>query len=273
MEALLQRLGVALNYQQELLISALMLTRSMVMVTQTPWLGGKNIPPEIKMGIGVMITIIVWPLARTTMTGAVPVTPIPFFFLMMKETLIGFVIGFMASSFDTLTVAGRVIDTVRGTSMAEVMVPLSGERATPVGDLFFQLMLVIFMAMGGHRVFLAAYAHSFEIIPLDKHLDYGGALWPMFDEVMRVTGEMLFIGVLISTPIIAATFITDLVFGILNRVAPQLNAYFLSMPVKAMAGIIMILIAMEPLIQRMMDYLVWSLGIVEQIIDMMVRAA
>jgi flagellar biosynthetic protein FliR len=273
MEALLQRLGVALNYQQEMLISALMATRTLVMVTQTPWLGGKNIPPEIKMGIGVMVTVLVWPLARTTMTGAVPVTPIPFFFLMMKEVFIGFTIGFMASSFDTLTVAGRVIDTVRGTSMSEVMVPLSGERATPVGDLFFQLMLIIFMAMGGHRVFLLAYAHSFEVIPLDKHLDYGGALWPFFDLIMRVTGEMLFIGVLIATPVIAATFITDLVFGILNRVAPQLNAYFLSMPVKAMAGIIMIFIAMEPLVTRMMAYLEWALSVVEELISLLVRAA
>ena len=48
------------------------------------------------------------------------------------------------------------------------------------------------------------------------------------------------VAVMISAPILAATFITDLVFGILNRVAPQLNAYFLSMPVKALGGVIMI---------------------------------
>jgi flagellar biosynthetic protein FliR len=255
-----------------MLIAALMATRTLVMVTQTPWLGGKNIPPEIKMGIGVMVTVLVWPLARASMTGAVPMTPIPFFFLMLKETFIGFTIGFMASSFDTLTVAGRIIDTVRGTSMAEVMVPLSGERATPIGDLFFQLMLVIFMAMGGHRIFLYAYAHSFEVVPIDKHLQYGAALWPFFDIIMRVTGEMLTIGVLISAPIIAATFVTDLVFGILNRVAPQLNAYFLSMPVKAMAGIIMIFVAMEPLVKRMVDYLEWALGVIEEMIELLVRA-
>lgn len=271
MEGILNRLGIALNYQQEMMICALMMIRTAALALQTPWLGGKNVPPEIKIGISVMVTIIVYPLARRTVTGEVPLTAIPFVFLMLKEAFIGFAIGFAACIFDAFEVAGRMIDTVRGSSMAEVMVPLSGERATPIGDIFFQLLVVIFMAVGGHRIFFMAYAHSFEVLPLDKHLDYGPALWPFIDLMMRICAEVLFIGVLISAPVIAATFLTDLVFGILNRVAPQLNAYFLSMPVKAMAGIIMLFVALTPLVQRMIDYGVWSLEIIETTISLFVQ--
>jgi flagellar biosynthetic protein FliR len=52
----------------------------------------------------------------------------------------------------------------------------------------------------------------------------------------------------------AATFITDIVFGILNRVAPQLNAYFMSMPVKALGGVIIILIALYAIADRFEYY-------------------
>jgi flagellar biosynthetic protein FliR len=273
LEGLLQRLGIALNYQQEMMLVALMMIRTAALALQTPWLGGKNVPPEIKIGISVMVTIIIYPVARRTVSSDIPLTAIPFVFLMLKEGLIGFSIGFAACVFDAFEVAGRMIDTVRGSSMAEVMVPLSGERATPMGDVFFQLLIVIFMAVGGHRIFFEAYAHSFEVLPVDKHLAYGVALWPFIDMMMKVCAEILFIGVLISAPVIAATFLTDLVFGILNRVAPQLNAYFLSMPVKAMAGIIMIFVALTPLVQRMIDYAVWSLEVIEETIGLLVRAS
>lgn len=273
MEAL-KRFAVALNYQQEVLIGALMLTRTLSVVLMTPWLGGKLIPPEIKMAIGVLVTIIVWPIAHTTLTGAVPMTPIPFLLLMCKEVFIGFAIGFAASHiFYAVEVGGRIIDTVRGSSMAEVMVPQSGERATPVGDLFYQLLIVLFMTLGGHRVFFQAYCHSFEVLPLDKQLAYGNAMGPFIEVVVRTSGEVMFTGVLISAPVIAATFLADLVFGILNRVAPQLNAYFLSMPVKAMAGIAMILVAMEPLTWRMMQFVTESLQLVEKVIDLFLRGS
>lgn len=266
MEALIHRLGAALNYQQELVIAALMATRTVAMVMQTPWLGGKNIPPEVKISMGVMLTILVWPLARSTVPADFEVNALSFVFLMLKEAFIGFIIGFAACIFDAFEVAGRIIDTVRGSSMAEVMVPLAGERATPFGDLFFQLLIVIFMAAGGHRVFLQAYAHSFEVLSLDKQLDYTYGLEALVDKMTFICGEILFIGVMIAAPVMAATFLADLVFGILNRVAPQLNAYFLSMPVKAMAGIIMVLIAMDPLVTRMMYYVTWSLQEIEEVI-------
>lgn len=269
MEVILAKLGVALNYQQELLIAALMLSRIVTTVIMTPWLGGKLIPPEIKMGISGLVMIIVWPLARAQV-GDVPITPIPFLLLMLKEVLVGFAIGFAAAHvFWAMEIAGRIIDTVRGASMSEVMVPQSGERATPFGDMFYQILIVIFLAMGGHRIFFDAFTQSFISIPIDKSIVFGDGLIPFFDHMVRITGEVLFVGVLISAPVVAATFLTDLVFGILNRVSPQLNAYFLSMPVKAMAGIIMVIIAISPLSERMGHYAVWSLQTIERVIDLL----
>ncbi len=64
-----------------------------------------------------------------------------------------------------------------------------------------------------------------------------------------------------------SAFISDVVFGILNRVAPQLNAYFMSMPVKAMAGVIMILVGLIPLMRRFDYYSLWTIQVVERAID------
>ena len=88
---------------------------------------------------------------------------------------------------------------------------------------------------------------------------------------LKLTAEILFIGVILSAPIVVATLISDIVFGILNRVAPQLNAYFMSMPVKAMGGVIMALLIMQPFVERLYYYTQWALGAVENTIELLTR--
>jgi flagellar biosynthesis protein FliR len=84
------------------------------------------------------------------------------------------------------------------------------------------------------------------------------------DYMIRLTSDILLISVLLSAPVMAAVLITDVVFGILNRVAPQLNAYFMAMPVKAMGGVILAIAIMDPFMARLSDYTVWSLQTVEK---------
>jgi len=238
------------------------------MIVLTPFFGGKLVPPEVKMGLGLLITILVWPLVHDSLTGDIPMQAVPFLLLMFKEVFIGLAIGFVAAHiFWAMEMAGRLIDTVRGSSMAEVLVPESELRATPFGDLFFQLLIVIFILIGGHHIFIEGFFFSFAAFPINAGIPLGPDAMPLIDMVIRLSANILTIAVVLAAPVIAATFITDVVFGILNRVAPQLNAYFMSMPVKAMAGVILVLVSMQPFVSRLHDYVVWSLKSVEQTID------
>ncbi|MED5465227.1 MAG: flagellar biosynthetic protein FliR, partial [Myxococcota bacterium] len=80
------------------------------------------------------------------------------------------------------------------------------------------------------------------------------ALGPFVDYIVHLKSDILLMGTTLAAPIMAATFITDIVFGILNRVAPQLNAYFMSMPVKALGGVIIILVALYAIADRVEHY-------------------
>ncbi len=267
---MLKELGVALNYTQELLIFALILARTMPMVVLTPFFGGKIAPPEIKMGLGVLFSIILWPLARGAITAPIPITPFAFLILMMKEVFIGFCIGFVNSHiFTIMEMAGRMVDTARGSSMAEVMVPHSGARATPFGDLYYQMLLVVFVAIGGHAIFLDAFFFSFASIPLNVSFPLDARIANFVDYMIRLTGDVFLSAALLAAPVLAAVLITDVVFGILNRVAPQLNAYFMSMPVKAMGGVLLVLVILDAFLTRLNHYVVWGLGAMENTINLL----
>ncbi len=272
MEDLFRQLGVGLNYTQELLVVMLIMARTVAMIQLTPFLGGKIVPLQIKMGLSVVLTIIMWPLARNVIDiGAIPTAAIPFVMLMLKEVLIGFVIGFVNSHiFFVMNMAGRLVDTARGTSMSEVQDPHSKKRATPVGDLYTQLFLIIFVVINGHHIFFEAFFYSFEAMPVHMSPVWGDprlATW--MDHMLLISGEIWQVAVVLASPVMAATFITDVVFGILNRVAPQLNAYFMSMPVKAFSGVLMIFIAIGAIIARMQDWVTWTLVTLQEILDLL----
>lgn len=270
MQAILDSLGIALSYTRELLLATLIMARTMPMIVLTPFLAGKLVPTEVKMGIGIMLTVLLWPLARDAVGPDMPVTALPFLSLMLKEVFVGFAIGFAnAHIYWAMEMAGRLIDTARMTSMSEVMVPHSGERATPFGDMYYQLLLIIFVITGGHHIFIEAYFYSFASIPVDKALDFAGSMGAFFEHMFRLTGNILLIATILAAPIVAATLIADVVFGILNRVAPQLNAYFMSMPVKALGGVIMALVIIEQIFARFFDYAVWALQAAERTIALM----
>ena len=272
MNELFQQLGATLNYTKELLIAALMLGRVIAMIQLTPFLGGKIAPLQIKMALSVLLVLIVWPIARGSVNAAeLDLSALSFLMLMLKEVLIGFVIGFVnAHIFFVMDMAGRLVDTTRGTSMSEVQDPHSKTRVTPVGDMYTQLFLVIFIAVNGHHIFFEAFFYSFEAMPVSKTLAWGEPRLELFmDKILQVGGEIWQIALVLAAPVVAATFITDVVFGILNRVAPQLNAYFMSMPVKALGGVVMILVALDAIVARMGDWVVWVLVELKELLELL----
>lgn len=270
MQELFEMLGMRLDSTREMLIFALILGRTMPLVFLAPFLGGQMVPGEIKMGLAGSLAIVVWPLARDSLPEPVPVEAFSFLLLMFKETLIGFCIGFCASHiFTAMEVAGRLIDTARGAAMGEVMVPSTRQRATVLGNLYQQLLLVFFVTFGGYRIFFEAYLLSFQQLPLTGSVVMTPGFSPLLVYMCRATAQVLYTGVILAAPAVAATFITDLVFGILNRVAPQLNAYFLSMPVKAMGALAMMLIGLGPVTNRLTIYVQDALLATERSVNLL----
>ena len=270
MQELLDYLGMRINYTREMMLLGLILSRTMPMIFLAPFLVGQQAPPETKMGLGVVLTMVLWPLARESMSANIPIDALPYLLLMLKEVMVGLCIGFSATHlFAAMEVAGRLIDTARGASMSEVMVPTSKLRDTTTGALYYNLLLVFFVGMGGHYAFLDTFFYSFAQIPLNEGIDLTPGLGPMAHYAIETSGEVMAVGTLLAAPAIAATLITDMVFGILNRVAPQLNAYFMAMPVKATGALVLVMMGMQPFISRVEHYVETTLVMCKHTVELL----
>ena len=266
---ILKHIGLDLTWSSHFLTFALVMGRLVPCVILAPFLGGKSTPAEIKMALVMVLAIIVYPHVHGNLHAKVPDDPISFLFAFLKEIFIGLALGIVAEHvFYAIEMMGRFIDTARGSNMAEVMVPEMEGRATPVGDIYYQFTLCLVIALGGHRVYIESIANSFDRFPILSPVEWQSQGFLNFIEaVLRMGGDVLLIAVGLSLPCVAATFIVDVVFGLLNRVAPQLNAYFMAMPVKATGGIMMVFVSTTMFTERISVLIAEMLNDVNRMIE------
>jgi len=175
-----------------------------------------------------------------------------FSLLAFKEALLGFLLGFFASiPFWVAENVGNFIDNQRGATMGEVYSPLSGAQVSTTGIFFTQLVSSIFFIGGVIFIFLGALYKSYQIWPIFN--DYFHFMPDAPIQMLGTLSSMLRTTIVIAAPVIIIMFLATLGLGLVNRTAPQLNVFFLSMPVKSALGVAMLIIYL-PFIMDMLIY-------------------
>lgn len=252
MERILATFGLRGDLSEMLLPAGLILVRIAAIVFQTPFLGGRLVPPETRMGLSLGLTLLVWPYATGGLTGPLDANALVFVVLMLKELFIGFVVGFLAAElFYFMETAGRALDVMRGTNMAEVQAPELQLRVSPIGQFNFQLLLVVFCTLNGHGYFIEGLIESFRLVPVDGWPGFSLGMEHMVLQILRHTASLFEIAFALVFPGLFAGFLVDVVFGMFNRIAPQLNAYFMALGIKALAGLALFMFALSLMIREL----------------------
>jgi len=247
----------------------LLLCRILPVLTFSPFLGGEVIPVEVKMGVGVTLAIVMFPVVAQRM-GAIPITALPFIALLIKEVFIGVSLAFIINAiFDAARVAGNLADTMMGSNNAQLYVPQLGQQVTLYSNLKVQLSVVLFLTLNGHHVVIEALADSFIAVPLDSFPRFSTGVWPFFELAIRVFADLLKISLILSAPMVLATFLTDLGMGAINRVAANLQVFFIAMAIKPMVAAIICATAIHMIIGRFQDEFVSMLAVLKHAIQLL----
>ncbi len=171
-----------------------------------------------------------------------PVNPVLFILALVSEFLVGVLMGFTVQLMVIgIEFAGSLMDTQAGMSAASALDPASGRTVTILSKFLNQIALLIFLVIDGHHMVLSALYQSFQLLPIGSP-----GKFPLATEMLLSLGTQLFaIAVQFSAPILFVVFLIDFCFGLLSRVAPQLNVFQLGFQVKPIISIF-ILFAMIP---------------------------
>jgi flagellar biosynthetic protein FliR len=274
LETILRSFEVGQNPQSFLVLVGLAFARLLSFLSIVPFFGGQAVPARVKVATAAAFVIIIYPVLETSVPQGqtLPFGAVGFIGLLIKEALIGFTLGFLASLiFDAIAMAGKIIDIQRGSAMAELFAPQLQARVSEIGQFKLQLAIVLFLAVGAHRVFIEALLWSFEILPPTKLPQLESGWTPMMAMFVTLTGQIFAIGVQLAVPPMIALLLTDLVFGMINRVAPQINVFFLSLPVKMMVGLLVVMLALPLFRYQFIYYFEESYKVFETVLETLSR--
>src|SRR5829696_1439310 len=199
LELVLKTFDVGQNPQAFLVLFGLAFARFISFIMVVPFFGGSVVPSQVKVATATALVIITYPslLAELPPDGSpLAFGAVGFVAMLAKEVFVGYTLGFVASLvFEGVSVAGRIADLQRGSTMSELFAPQLQERVSELGQFKLQLAIVIFLTTGAHRFFISALVRSFEFIPALKfpHVEAG---WTPAAEFMTIiTGSVLSIGV------------------------------------------------------------------------------
>jgi flagellar biosynthetic protein FliR len=226
----------------------LVATRLAGVFAYSPVLGFNQLPPRVRVTVILALTLIFgFGLPHT----ASPIDSIAqLTFAVLREFLIGALLGLgVFVAFAAMTFAGQLLDTQVGFNVA-VLFDYNTQAQNPLlSTLFGMLAGAVFLALDAHHLLLQALAQTFDLFPL------GGGRFSVSPALLsRQLGVVFLFGLMVASPVALGVLLLDVATAFVSRSMPQLNIYFVTLPLKIFWGLLLLSLTVThagPVMQRL----------------------
>ncbi|HHF2934904.1 TPA: type III secretion system export apparatus subunit SctT [Vibrio alginolyticus] len=227
------------DLHQALFLYSLTLPRLMACFIFLPILSKQMLGTMVRNGVLCSLALFIFPMINQQSLPA-ETDGIWLIMILGKEVLIGLLIGFVAAiPFWAIEAAGFLVDNQRGAAMASMFNPTLGSQSTPTAVLLTQTLITLFFSGGGFVTFIYALFKSYTSWPIVDFFPTVNDAWVSF--FYAQFEQLMWLGVLMSAPLVLAMFLAEFGLALISRFAPQLNVFFLAMPIKsAIASVLLI---------------------------------
>jgi flagellar biosynthesis protein FliR len=213
----------------------LVLARITPLFVVAPLFSSTMIPNPVKGVVAVAFSI---GLTGIAMHGQhIPGDPLSVAGLIIVNLLVGLLLAFViAGMFAAIEVAGGLADIVSGFSFGATVDPINGNQGGTFTELYGLIGVMLFIAIGGDAWILHGLARTFDLVPLTK----GPHVASMVTGAEAAISSMFIAAVEVAAPAILALLITDVAFGLVSRVVPQLNVFSVAFPLKVGVALLVV---------------------------------
>lgn len=216
-----------------------------------PVFNRKEIPTLVKISLALLMTIIITSLiAPKSLAG----TEDSLLLSIILNFAVGAMLGYLAQLILIAVDAGAdMINMQMGLSSAMVLDPTSNSQVSILTKVFSLLGLLVFIHLGGVYWLIKAFIRSFEIFPLFATSVPLAKLVNM-DYLIKMTSNVLYMGLQIASPVLLATLGQDIILGVISKTAPQVNVFQLSFLFKPVLGAAIMVWILPMLLNIICDY-------------------
>lgn len=227
-----------------IIVFVLIFTRLSAMLIAAPIFSTYPIPIQIKIWLMATIAFLLLPFIAKNFITLIP-TNIPMLIIfMLKEFLIGYLIGLVANLlFIAVQMGAQLISMQSGLAMSNILDPNTGNQSPILAELYSYFFTIVFISLNAHQWMFITLSKSFETLPIG--IDFNLKL-NILEQILKLSSNIFSIAISIVLPIFCILFVVQVLLGVLAKMIPQMNIFMVAMPFQIIVGLTLVLIFLNP---------------------------
>jgi flagellar biosynthetic protein FliR len=219
---------------QEILNLFLVFTRVLAILMTAPVFSNRTMPPVAKIGFAGLLALLILPISVPSDPLPLPTELLPFLLVAAQEALIGVVIGFASNLvFQAIGIAAEMMSLQTGFQAARLFDPFTNAPSSALEQFYSLLVVALFLTINGHHLLLKALVQTFSLAPLGAF----ALTETTAGQLVNLTGGIFVNAIRIALPVIGTLLLTDFGLGLVARAVPQVQVFFLGLPLKLGLGL------------------------------------
>jgi flagellar biosynthetic protein FliR len=234
----------------------LVFARVGTMVMLLPGIGETSMPMRVRLTIALTLTAILLPLHRAAY--AIDLHALgPVIQMLFEEIIIGGVLGLTARlAISALQIAGAVVAQQLGLGFVTAVDPTQNQQGVLIGNFLAMLGVTLIFATDMHHMVIAALNDSYKLFQPGELPVVGD----MAQLIIHTVAAAFRIGIQLSAPFLVFGLLFNLGLGVLSRLMPQMQVFFIGMPLTIILGLLLLLLVIGAMMGLFVNYLEGVLG-------------
>ena len=220
------------------------------MLMLLPGLGEISVPARLRLTLALVLAAVILPLHRAEYQIDLRALG-PVLLMLGEEILIGVLLGMTARlTISALQVAGSVVAQQLGLGFVTAVDPTQGQQGAIVGNFLTLLGVTLLFATNLHHLIIAALDDSYSLfrpgeVPLTG--DMAALITQTISGAFRI-------GIQLSAPFLVFGIVFNVALGLVSRLMPQMQVFFVAMPLSIMAGLLILLFVIGVMMTTFLGY-------------------
>ncbi|HEY4265211.1 MAG TPA: flagellar biosynthetic protein FliR [Micropepsaceae bacterium] len=236
--------------QGVVLVYLLTFSRAGAMIMLLPVIGDAGVPARVRLAFALAVSAaLVSVTARYYPTNTPP--PLELAALIAREATAGVLVGTMARLImSTLETAGTLIAVQTGLAFATTLDPGQGTQSAIVSTFLSLVGSLLVFETGLHHLAIGAISGSYTLLPPNQAFPAGD----MAEMTLNLVSGSFALGLQLASPFIVFGLLIYATLGVLSRLMPQLQIFFLAMPVSILTGFVLLMLFLGVMMTAFLDF-------------------
>jgi flagellar biosynthetic protein FliR len=213
--------------------ASLVFARVGALVMLMPGVGETAVPVRARLAFAFLLALVLYPVVRAGLPQ-VPATVDGMFGQLIIELLIGLGLGAILRFFlAAMITTGEVVSLQTTLAFAQTTNPTQAQPAATLGSFLTVLALALVFSTDLHQLFIGAVAKSYTLFSPGKTPPVG----QFAGLAVRMVGDTFALGVQLAAPVLVFSLIFNVASGLVGRVMPQFQVFFIATPLNLMLGL------------------------------------